>query len=769
MNFPVVSPEQKTVLDRLNQVRTIRYTDQSIALETILRSVIQLMSEGQKCILVSSNEAILNSFYNLLAEYSLQHMSLAFNPGKNVLNTDIQYITKCISEQVQSYQNNVMPVHEGKLSGLRRVTSECISEIYLSEELYSYRNILKKLAGIPQDIESNLLQLHLSDSFMSLEESEFENQLNMVIKASTMYHLSYENGLFISFVKMIHSHWYQDEDRRSALLIKLNDYITELNTIRNHYYSALATEYQEELILHEQKYTDLFSDVEELKWMCFHYSEKLETDSLNQGIFNLFSREDKGLQKYKNEILKKFKQLKDNFEKDTIKFNDDIILTEFDKQLNKLNSFFEKAEISLEKWFHAEKLKLKNQHKFFNKFNFTKNQSVTNLEKELVYVLDRLNAEGFFIDDREINTISIFKQVESVDNLILELASICDLIEHKSDFFEWQYFIDQQNDHGKKLFAVLKHLPPSTWPDAFTKWYYETWLRKNRNPFTARLETMIRQIYEFETDQISVASDAICRNQYHQSNVFNQQLKTSFQELYKVLYKNKTPDELVWRYFFEKYASPLSWYFNLIISSDDSFSDIPDGLYEHVFYIAYDNINPDVLGIAKTVHTYLPLENGKTSQDELPLTLPTKQIAGSESENNPTVQLETAKYLTSLLTSCKPEVSVFQLKNSNIISCLSGEHNKNILSYNSHKGIKEILRPHAEEELILESCLEKDRKPFLLCENLLLQPSGINEIAWQYYVVSTFSKAGFTVLSLSTADTMEHYHEAIQKLCRQFS
>jgi len=769
MNFPVVSPEQKTVLDRLNQVRTIRYADQNIALETILRSVMHLMSKGQKCLLVSSSDNILIKINTLLGEYGLQHVSLSFDPKKNVSNNDVQYIIKSISEQAQNYQNNLTIAPEGKLASLQRITSECICQIYQADENYSFRNVLKKLAGIPVHSESVLLQLHLTDHFTNLDESEFELLLTMVIKASEMYHLSYENDLFVSLIKKIQPQWYQDDNQKSALLIKLKDYISELNTIRNLYYSALALEYQEELVLHEQKYTELCSSIEALKWMCYHYYERLETEKLNQGVLNLFSKEDKGLQKYKNEIINNFKRLKERLEQESLILNDEIILTEFDKQLNKLNLFFEKAETSLEKWFHTCKQKFKNQHKFFNKFNFTKNQSVINLEKELVYVLDRLNSEGFFKAEQEINTISIFKQVESIDNLILELRNICDLLEYKTDFFEWQCLLEQQNDHGKKLLDVLKHLPPDSWADSFKKWYYQTLLRNYRNPFTSRLETMIREIFELETDQISMVSDSICRNQYQQSNVFNQKLKTSFQELYKVLYKNKTPDELNWRYFFEKYAVPFSWYFNLVLSKDDSFSDLPNGSYEHIFYLEYNDINPEVLGIAKTVHTYLPLENREITQDELPLTLTVSQIISTENDMTPSIQLANAKYLTSLLTSCMADVSVFQLKTSNIISCLSAEHHQNILLHAGSKGIKEILRPNAEEELILESCLEKDRKSFLLCENLLLQPADFDEIAWQYYVISHFSKAGFTVLSLSTSDVIEHYHEAIQKLCRQFS
>ncbi len=380
-----------------------------------------------------------------------------------------------------------------------------------------------------------------------------------------------------------------------------------------------------------------------------------------------------------------------------------------------------------------------------------------------------LNSESFFVDDKEINTISIFKQVESIDNLILELESICDLLENKSDFFEWQCFLNNQNEHGKKLIKIMKHLPIASWSKAFEKWYYENWLRKNRNPFTSRLETMIRQIFEFETEQISLASDSICRNQYLQANVFNQKLKTSYQELYKVLYKNKPPDELNWRFFFEKYALPLSWYFNLIISSDDSFSDIPDKTFEHIFYIDYNNINPDVLGTAKTVHTYLSAGKRELEKDELPLMMSAQDMNILKNDISPSLQLEKARYLTSLLTSCNPEVSIFQLKNANIISCLNNEHHQNILSYTHNKGIKEIIRPNAWEDLILESCLEKDRKSFLLCENLLLQPTQMNDIAWQYFVISNFAKAGFTVLSLSTSDIIENYHEAIQKICRQFS
>ncbi|MBP6694617.1 MAG: hypothetical protein KA161_05780 [Saprospiraceae bacterium] len=764
--FDRLFPEQCYILQQWNQVKSISYKDDDLALETIVSSIIKSCQNNEKCIVIIPEETLYQKFISELSESHLDQISLFYNPNSSVSKSDV------VSLQHKLYPPKNIEKSIGFLESAfanKRLSEQCkdiLSSIYFYESDRNMVSVLERCYEISNFDMPEMVEGIMYDLFPDVDENTFESFYDAIVVASKLYQPSYylqkENRKFNLSPKYV-----QDEENLELFLDNLAEQIKILEQLRSRYYHFIENDLKQNLHEINLLYQQIKETFEALKF----YQKELNQyndHTAKSGLVSLFTTKSKikvTLEEKCKILIQKINKLfidTPGLHELSFSFDDHKNIT---KDTHEIWSTYEQK---IELWYSTtcknQRLSIKNS----NIFNQKNKDLLQELDDELKTWSTSFNQSHFFDASIEINTLSTQKQVELVNELILQITYIYNDVQDNKGYYLWYSFLHNQPEWIQKSILLLQNFSVKYWPDIVEYSYLLRWVSEKKNPNTEILRALLEKyeksertiLYDWTKDFVKTKKSGWTKR--------IQNLPKNDKTLYNDIQQNKNIEKLNWRYFFEKNAKFWANFFDIIVTTSDNFEDMEFGHFTQFFYVNSMEINTEVLHLGKTIHCYYRYDDDQVMSTDIKLFNTKNPLQLKTGELLPLNKLNIAKNLAFNFYSLQNKFSILQLKNASIISCFSLQQNAIFKEYFFNDGIKEItLGAHSVERLI-ECIVETDRKPLLLLPDHLLNPSDTGTISVQLSIICDFEKAGFSLFSLETEDIIKNgYRQAVKLLCNK--
>jgi hypothetical protein len=764
--FDKLFPEQRNILQQWHQVKSISYKDDDLALETILFSIIKSCKNGEKSIVVIPDKILYQKFISDLSEFHLEQISLIYDPNLSVSKSDV---TTLQNKLYLSKNNEKSIAYLDTLFTNKRLTEQCrdiLASIYDYTGDRNLISVLERCHDISNFDTPEIVQGIMYDLFPDLDENTFEMFYDSVVVASKIYQPSYylqkENRKF-----NVSHHNVQDEENLELFLSNLGEQIKALENLRNRYYRFIDDDLKQslrELYAHYQKIKETFSALQ------FYMEEFLHYNTINSksGFVSLFGTKPKIQVALEEKCRTLFQKMNRIFEETPGLEESSFSMEDLKKNINEVQDVWVATDNKIDEWFTLacknQRLSIKNS----NKFNQKNKNTLQELDDELKSWSNKFNQFHFFDKKIEINTLSTQKQIELLNELILQITYIYDDVQDNKGYYLWHSYLHRKEEWVQKSIILLQNFPVRYWPEIVEYCYLYRWLSEKKNPDSDRLPLLLDELKNSEKTICNEWAKDFVKSKKSEWTNRIQNLNKEEKALYKDIQQNKNIEKLNWRYFFEKNAKFWSYFFDIVVSSTDKFEDMEFGHYTQFFYINALEINPEVLHLGKTIHSFYRFKDDQEISTDFRLFNTKNPLVKNMIELPPVEKLNVSKNLAYNFYSLQNKFSIFQLKNASVISCFSIFINSLVKEYFINEGIKEIAIGASPLERLIECIVETDRKSFLLLPDHLLNPADTSAVSVQLSVISDFKKAGFSICSLETSEVIRNgYGKAIKNLCSE--
>jgi hypothetical protein len=123
-----------------------------------------------------------------------------------------------------------------------------------------------------------------------------------------------------------------------------------------------------------------------------------------------------------------------------------------------------------------------------------------------------------------------------------------------------------------------------------------------------------------------------------------------------------------------------------------------------------------------------------------------------------------ARDLAYALLSYAHHINIFQLKNANVISILPQSLSDKIIELLNNHGVKQLNTKDREEEALIESLLECERRPILLMSDGLLNPEMPEHFFAQHKIIDAYKIAGYDIKCVWSVDLLHRKEESIHNI-----
>jgi len=763
----LASPEQTSILNQLYQVKNIRYVDKNTATNTIVLSLIECLKSNESSIIVCPDEALRHEIYTTLFNFGFERLMWRLNTNLQVTDEDLTFIRTKTMQKDSSDNHSKLIFTKKSIYYFHSKLGEILTQIHGDKEQKGLKTIIDRLGEISEVNELVSLDVYLQTSDIEITESEFDNLIDEIHNASKLYHPKYNSkqNNFTTEHFILSEENFQNDELIEKLKFQLKNFLVDLKVLRDQYYTKLKNDILHEKLSLEKKYVEEILQIQNLKTLIEDYTIKSQKTKTENFITSLFQNQNQPIKIQKDKINDSYTALCQRLKNLNITVTSEISLN--DKSVNEalmLNSLAE-IEKQLLVWLKEKQNSAPKQQKFINKINHSDKDSLEKLESNLTSIIQRINQSKIFIQNFELNTLSTLKQGQVLDHWIMLIQGNLMDIEENIGYYRWQSFINLQSSLAQKVIEILKSVDTDHWTICVEQWYLRHYLEQQKSPFYNQLKNIENQLLKLQHEYLEDTVHKITEEHFSNIDKNISALKDLNPSLHNLLFKKKKTDGSYWKSFFERNTEVWSKFFKIVISENDQFGEMSEGCYQHIFYIDYLNFNPDVLNLVKTIHSYFPFDLEKIEGTDLTLMLHKSIDEKHLSKLSPIDKLNTAKKLAKILLFTKPRLKIFQLKNANIISCLSNMQNEYILEYFDHLGIKEIKITQMPYERIVDCFIETDRSPFLLLEEGLINPLFTTALVWQLEMVQLFAKCGFNVQALYSSDLILDYRKTLDQFC----
>lgn len=756
--YLTLNPEQQVVIRRIGTVCSIGYNYQVSAINAIANSIVDILSRGEKVMIISGEENIRASLKKLLVSSGLKNSLADLNPSHK-FSEEAGHLIRNKAATIESQKEDLKVLLNRHIWHRKELSFR--SSISLSAKSvfggFSLRDIIYMHAHKASDPDCTYLSHHCKELSFDFTEEEYTALRSAIIKA-----LKFQSVEYSPEAKVISKHdllnKIKDDNKYNVLLNKLLQYKNEASELRNNYYTLIQKLENDKYNTLLHLYFECKEKTDNLQFISDYSSpHTLNANQKSSGITNFFKSTNTPPDQKSILINTTLVEINDLLSSLSIKAEMPAVLN-----IEGINVFCSNVHAKLEEAFKNFKIQAQLFVRSLNTLN-SGEPSALHIESELEQLVEKLNNSGVFLENLEINTISILKQSEKSGLIADILKSGISELKFEKSRKDWLLFYQQSMHSFKIVYKYLQHLDTDKWLSAFEAWYFHEMIKSyvsesdsklinDKDEYISGFNTYVMQSLELNNSgclrQLDAAIEA---------------LKLKDKQLYADLIKKKKVPDVTWKYILEKHCDLVSPAFPVLIVENDDFKDIPSGNYEHIIYIGYSNYNPEILQNFKTIHTYLDSEQMNTTSSDILLELQYPQDFSPISEQRLSERLATARALSGLLLSTQPRVRFFQTRNLNIISYLNSYVQKLVLQYLKQSGIKEILPSGNVNDQMVESLLETDRRPYLFVEDDLFDTANTDNLCWQYQLLQEMKKAGFTIISFNSFEAIEHGSSYLEK------
>jgi hypothetical protein len=550
--FPYQSlhPDQVSALETAarQKMTVIESGNAGRRMQTIISLIINALSEGKKCLIVSERAAALKQTQNLLAKTGLGQLHYLLD---DALNDKMPMV-----ELLRVAAGGGRPVSHSEDDFQQRKNK------YLREKAKvdaAYRSVRRKIFGNYDWTETTGLFLasnriegkELLASQLNGQDFEFSIREYEQLKqgVSTCKPLFEQVKTLTHPLSNLNDHIfrsYADTDGLLHVQSQLKTFLGKASQLQHHYI-AKADSYAAALSAHyREHYDSLASQLNALKDKMAEYGDGfgsafLEAGSGRLSLSNLFSSKKKRVQQAREDVARRYQELVGNFTgrqyfdfqfqpcKDGFHVPKTLAnIRAFDAALAGWNS-------KLENIVQEEVLRLnsKTAHPALDQ-----KEQITELEYSLDVLLEELNEAKLYQKPFENKTLTILQRQKYLEGVIEQMESTQLNLRDFENFYNWQSNWLTLSPLNQKVVKALVKVKAGNWLSAFESWYFNFLLNRE---MSAALPT----------------DEGLCKNSaaaWHELKplLLNQVLARWQNEQVKALKNLKRQDKNAYRLIFEK-------------------------------------------------------------------------------------------------------------------------------------------------------------------------------------------------------------------------
>ncbi len=398
--------------------------------------------------------------------------------------------------------------------------------------------------------------------------------------------------------------------------------------------------------------------------------------------------------------------------------------------------------------------------KSINRFNLH-DDTLTHLENDLELLINRINESRILSNALEVNTLSISKQIDFIDDLIYQLQLILLKTEKNIHYFQWQSFIESLESNEKEIIKYLRKSDSNEWATIFDRWYFYSWLIKDGHQVLSCNDLHINTMHKLCEYSAAYETNKLVANHNRTLNAVIESIKKNKPDLYKTIFKNKKIEQpILWKYFLAENNEWLSKIFPVIMADCDELEQTSKQNDQHLILFDVKNCNVEILHFFVSVTTFIDENNFDGSADFL---LTTSRLGGNIqiSQLSSSERLPWMRSITHMLTAIGTLPEVFQMRESVIFSFASKFINQVVLNDLYELGIKHLQTNNSAYDTILGSLLNSEKHIYIITEDMVMDPLRPDNLEFQTYIIDKLQQTGCEILNIDTTQLLQQGLEAL--------
>ena len=742
MSVYLASDDQKAILKSDHSLINISYSNRREAIHTAVLKVKKLWENGQKIVVIMPSAEDRQLFLEGIEEMGLQNIVLSIH----LLDTVKQDELERIKASVGKFTNFSTPYEDSEIKYvlLGKSVLDFLNQRYDLVENKSWRQILDTYLSIDARCDASNLIRNVSIAGLEFSHEEYQNIREVVVQAAGLYQTDFEitesqdANLFLNKAIKIPDQL----DEVTYQIFTYKELATTLKTRYHHFYNLQDNKYLQNINLTYSVLMDkiaLMSD-------RLSFNESVQVKSSMLDVFTggkkqhiLQQREE--VDAWNELILSCASTLQFSYQPvKSIPKNYNEMLSDISNKLAawKDNSLRLKADFL----------------KSINRFNLH-DDTLTHLENDLDSLISRINESRIINNILEVNTLSISKQMDFIDNLIFQLQLILLKTEKNIHYFQWQSFVESLDANEKEIVKYLRKSDSNEWATIFDRWYFYSWLIKDDHQIFSCNDLHINTLFKLFDRSEGYKTAKRLANQGKAVGDIVGSIKKYYPELYKTIFKNKKIEQpILWKYFLAEHNEGLNKLYPIILSDSDELDQKRHQSDQHLIVFNVKNCNLEILQFFNSVTNFIDESNfiGKAdfslNSSRLDGNLRINQLSSSE-------RLPLMRTITHMLTAIGTIPDVFQMRESVIFSFASKFINQVMLRELYELGVKHLQTNNSASDTILGSLLNSEKHIYIITEDMVIDPQKTYNLDFQTFVLDNLQQAGCEILNIDTTQLLQ--------------
>lgn len=458
----------------------------------IAAAIINALSNGKKCLVVSKNLASMRQAQQYLIDKGLGDLSflLRHTGSDHLMLADMMRLRAEQKAKGKFYGE----LFENLLGRAKRIQSQMdgawdkLNRPFFGDAGFSEVTGRFLRANRLAGKEMLLGQLNPADFIFS--EEEFREALKAIEVSRPLFErfpmldhplAQLSDSVFLE---------YGEKEGREWARTRIEELLKEATQL-HHKFIAGISDYSETLFDHyEQHYRDLASLIRQIQDGIadgkLHFGADFEKSaSATEKIYGIFSERYKAIAEARERIGRLFETLRSAYGMRRY-FEFDFPPATENRNIRRIADTLADFDIALQHWRkkipesvreYARKLNARTMHA---ELDYREKMGL--LEQELETYLTRFNESGLYKYPRKHEMLTAVKRQEFVEQLIKQLEESHFYLRDYSDFYVWQSHWLRLAPPAQKAVAALCKIKPENWAAAFESWYLYHLLQKEFHP-----------------------------------------------------------------------------------------------------------------------------------------------------------------------------------------------------------------------------------------------------------------------------------------------
>ncbi|MFZ1751728.1 MAG: hypothetical protein WAU01_16125 [Saprospiraceae bacterium] len=386
------------------------------------------------------------------------------------------------------------------------------------------------------------------------------------------------------------------------------------------------------------------------------------------------------------------------------------------------------------------------------------------LEAKLRSLTKKINESNIFSQVFELNTLSFVKQKEYVDRLTADINLIIQKMQSHISYYQWSVFLDQRSPKSKSIINILKRFDLADWNRIYDAWSrFETLRQKLSDEIDIDESLLDRTTSYYHQAQLNIVDEI--NEQYDQlKQIGISHEKNQNSDLYRKLIHNKSlKGKFLWEDLYADYSELMTSLFPICITSNDRWTRVTSGIFNHLYYVDVPDANVEVLQNFDSVFSFFSFQM-HTSDVHYSLHQGIPWAIKDLNRVSISERLPIARALSEAMMSFGSEPVIYQMRNGGIISFSTKYVNDYLEKAFYSKGIKRIINEDTTAQKLIGLLLDDESKFYIILDDYLCNVADYSHWMWHRNVAHMLADAGCKVLNVDTKTLLYESENHLQIL-----